>query len=453
MKPAAAGVAITIDSANKVKNEGEVAFDDKSASTAVLFTGGGPASFENLGTLRLAEDFTGKDDDSDGDLDGVFATGSGRHGVRLAAGTTLAGSITNGATGVITIEGNDSSGIRLDGRLRGNLVNAGSISIIGDRSVGVLATAVEGDVAITGSVVAVGEGSSAVTLGDVTGAVRLQNAITATGYRTTDRLAEAARAKLDADDLKQGGAAVRISGNVGGGILLDRPPVDASADDKDEDKDGTPDADERTASLTSFGAAPALDLGGAGATVIGRVGTGDNGYGLVIKGQVRGLGINDGVAATAIRIGQPGGGTTTIDGGINNVGGTITATAFGAGATGLLLNSGARADMLRNSGEITHQFLVIRSDLPTAELPRKPGNMGVDETQLDVVGRIAAIPAGDAAEVSVPVETGKYVLICNLFAGGTSHYLSGMYNAFEVTQAAPDPLATTAATATPSPTP
>lgn len=108
---------------------------------------------------------------------------------------------------------------------------------------------------------------------------------------------------------------------------------------------------------------------------------------------------------------------------------------------------------VRNGGEIRHQFLVIRSDLPTAELPRKPGNAGVDETQVDVVGRIAAIQPGDAAEVSVPVETGKYVLICNLFAGGTSHYLSGMYNAFEVTQAAPDPLATTAATATPSPTP
>ncbi len=353
LKPAAAGVAITIDSANKVRNDGEIAFDDKNASTGVRLATDGPAGFENLGTLRLAEDFTGKDDDGDGDLDGVFATGSGRHGLRLDAGTTFVGDVINGATGVVTVEGNDSSGIRLDGRLRGKLVNAGSVSIIGDRSVGVLATGVEGDVAVTGSVVAVGEGASAVTLGDVSGAVRLQNAITATGYRTTDRLAEAARAKLDADDLKQGGAAVRIAGSVGGGILLDRPPADASADDKDEDKDGTPDADERTASLTSFGAAPALDIGGAGATVIGRVGTGDTGYGLVIKGQVRGLGVNDGVAATAIRIGQPGGGTTTIDGGINNLGGTITATAFGAGATALLLNGGARVDALRNSGEIS----------------------------------------------------------------------------------------------------
>ena len=66
LKPAAAGVAITIDSANKVRNDGEIAFDDKNASTGVRLATDGPAGFENLGTLRLAEDFTGKDDDGDG---------------------------------------------------------------------------------------------------------------------------------------------------------------------------------------------------------------------------------------------------------------------------------------------------------------------------------------------------------------------------------------------------
>jgi hypothetical protein len=96
----------------------------------------------------------------------------------------------------------------------------------------------------------------------------------------------------------------------------------------------------------------------------------------------------------------------------------------------------------RNAGELTHQFLVIRSDLPIAELPRKPGNTGVDETQLDVVGRIDAILPGESDEVTVPAELGDYVLICNLFAEGKSHYLSGMYNSFEVTLTAPDPLMT-----------
>ena len=108
---------------------------------------------------------------------------------------------------------------------------------------------------------------------------------------------------------------------------------------------------------------------------------------------------------------------------------------------------------VHNAGELTHQFLVIRSDLPIAELPRKPGNAGADETQLDVVGRIDAIPSGESGEVSVPVAAGKYVLICNLFGAGTSHYLSGMYNSFEVTQTAPAPEAPAQSSATPTPSP
>ena len=112
---------------------------------------------------------------------------------------------------------------------------------------------------------------------------------------------------------------------------------------------------------------------------------------------------------------------------------------------------------VRNAGELTHQFLVIRRDLPIAELPRKPANAGVDETQLDVVGRIDSIQAGESAEVSVPVETGKYVLICNLFSEGRSHYLTGMYNSFEVAPTAPDPQVTPKptidVTPVPSPTP
>ena len=112
---------------------------------------------------------------------------------------------------------------------------------------------------------------------------------------------------------------------------------------------------------------------------------------------------------------------------------------------------------VQNAGELAHQFVVIRSDLPTAELPRKPLDAGVDETKLEVVGKIDSIAPGSNAEVSVPLDAGKYVLICNLFAGGESHYLEGMYTAFEVTPTAPDPLSSTKApsdvTPAPSPTP
>ena len=46
---------------------------------------------------------------------------------------------------------------------------------------------------------------------------------------------------------------------------------------------------------------------------------------------------------------------------------------------------------------------------------------------------------GTEAELSVPVEEGKYVLICNIFTAGESHYLNGMYNLFTVDPSAPAP--------------
>ena len=353
IKPGQAGVAVALDSANKVRNDGDVLFEDKDNSTGVLLSSV-QGSLENNGSIRLIESYAPADADKDGDLDGTFAAGTGRFGVRLVPGGLFTGNVVNGATGSITVEGNDSAGILLQGRLQGTLENAGAVTVTGDRSLGVSATDVTGNVRVTGSVTALGTDAVAVSLGNVGGQLLIQNSITATGYRSTERLADAARAKLDADDLRQGGAAVRVAGNVGGGILLDRPPADTKADDADEDKDGTPDANERVATVTSYGAAPAIDLGGASATSIGRVGTGDHAYGLVIKGTVRGAGVNDGVAATGIRIGQQGGGATTVENGINifSGGGAVTASAYGAAASALVLNSGARADELNNGGEV-----------------------------------------------------------------------------------------------------
>lgn len=94
---------------------------------------------------------------------------------------------------------------------------------------------------------------------------------------------------------------------------------------------------------------------------------------------------------------------------------------------------------VRNEGTVAHQFVVIRSNVPSAQLPRRENNQGADDTQLDVVDKIETIAAGATAELRVPVEAGKYVLICNIVASGTSHYLSGMYTPFTVETTAPLP--------------
>ncbi|WP_374472249.1 autotransporter domain-containing protein [Phenylobacterium sp.] len=361
IKPTAAGVAVTLNSNNTVRNAGSIGFEaGQSNSTAVLIQGGFTGGFINTGSLVATEDFTPTNSDNDDDLDGPFAQGTNRHGVRLVGPGAFTGDIRNDATGTITIEGNDSAGIRLESQLIGNLTNSGTVNVLGDRGVGISAVNVTGNARVEGQVLVRGENSVGVSLGDVGGGVRLQGVVTATGYRYTDRLADTPRSKLDADDLKQGGPAVRIAGNVANGILLDVRPADADANDTDEDDDGVADAQEGNAVLTSVGAAPALEVGAADrATTVGLVGAGNNAYGLVLKGEAVGLGQIDGVSATGVRIGQAGGGTTTIQGGIHVQGGRVAAVAYGTDnaaeggpATALMLNGNAAVPALRNSGLI-----------------------------------------------------------------------------------------------------
>lgn len=92
-----------------------------------------------------------------------------------------------------------------------------------------------------------------------------------------------------------------------------------------------------------------------------------------------------------------------------------------------------------NMGELTHEFVVIRTDLPHAQLPRLENNQGADESQLDVVGRTDPFEPGDQAEIALTLGTGNYVLICNLVTDSTSHYLSGMYDRFTISDSAPLP--------------
>ena len=351
IKPTASGAALTLDSQHGARNQGVISFNNVDNATGVLLVDGRSGTFTNAGAIDLLEDYTAEDTDKDGDLDGAFTKGTGRYGIRATGATAYTGDVLN--QGAINIEGANSAGISLETRLIGKLTSTAGVQVLGDNATGIAAQSVSGDVRITGSVFVRGQGAVGVSLGQVDGGVVLQSAIVATGYRSEQRVSDdAARAKLDADDLKQGGPAVRIAGNVAKGVLLDRPPADTKPDDKDEDKDGVEDTLESAAALSAFGGAPALDIGAQSAITLGAVGAGADAYGLVLRGSVAGAGVQDGVAATGIRVGHVGGGQANIQGGINNQSAAVTAQAFEAGATALLLNATANVPALRNSGTL-----------------------------------------------------------------------------------------------------
>lgn len=344
----ASGAAVTIDSDHSVTNEGAIEFHDVSNATGILANAGTTGNITNSGRITVDENYTPVDTDKDNDLDGSFTQGTDRHGIRVAPGGTFTGNVTN--SGTITVEGSNSAGIAIDSRLAGSLASGGGISVIGDNSFGIRTAEVTGNVSITGGVEARGANAVAVSIGgDVGGALTVQGGIASSGYRSTTRPADVS--KLDADDLLQGGPALRIAGNVAGGILLDAPPADTKADDKDEDKDGIEDAKEGTAAIVSYGAAPALQIGAADRSVtIGAVAGDVNGSGLVIRGTVLGDGVYKDVSATAIQIGGLGG-ATSIAGGVT-VTNAVRAQSDNAGATAIRIGAGATVPAVRNSGVI-----------------------------------------------------------------------------------------------------
>ena len=90
------------------------------------------------------------------------------------------------------------------------------------------------------------------------------------------------------------------------------------------------------------------------------------------------------------------------------------------------VDAGTLTFSVSNDGAIPHNFLVIKTDLASDALPTADAQ--VDEGQVDVAASIPEYAAGDTEEVSVDLEPGSYVLICNV----AGHYDSGMRAAFTV---------------------
>jgi len=340
------GTAVTMDSNHSVTNQGAIGVGNADGAIGILAEAGTTGDIVNSGTIVIDEPYAPTDGDNDGDLDGPFALGSDRFGIRTAGAHT--GKITN--TGQITVEGNDSAGIWLGGPLAGDFTHSGTTTVTGDRGTGIRTDDVTGNVRLAGTVTVRGEDSVAAHFtGDVTGAMVVQGAIGATGYRFTT--APADPSKLDADDLLQGGSALVVEGNVTGGIVLAVAPKDNSTTDDDEDDDGIKDADEGNAAVTSFGAAPAMLIGSATNDIaIGPVAGTASQYGLIVDGAVTGNGVYSGVDANGLVIAGRGGDVTIANG--IGIAGSVNATSVGADATALRLGSGANVPLVHVTGTV-----------------------------------------------------------------------------------------------------
>lgn len=356
------GAVVTVDSSNtvNVNSSGIIyagtATSPQSGAIGVQINPGVTTTITNAGAINVLENYdptTADPNHVNGNfLNGPVSAVSGRFGIYAAAGGTITGSISNvTSTGSITVDGENSAGIRIDSALAGSLNTQGAITVLGDNSQGVRLSAVAGSVTIGGTVTAIGSGSQGyVQSGDVTiangstGVVTIDGAVS-NGYTYTDTSGVALT--LSSTRFNTNTPVVEIDGNVAGGILLNAPTSSTSTDTN-------------RGSITAYGNNPALQIGGATNIVIGANANTDNGslnpntnsgsFALGLDGSITASAAISGVSSTAVSIGGRGG-NVTLTGGAE-VYGTITANTVTAGATGILINAGSTVPVLFNSGTI-----------------------------------------------------------------------------------------------------
>ncbi|HVY33282.1 MAG TPA: autotransporter domain-containing protein, partial [Caulobacteraceae bacterium] len=401
------GAAITLNSNNTVSVEGGLNFSNVNNSVGILATPGVIGSINVSGTIINSETFIIGTNSSDGLIFEPFAAGTSRYGIQTQGAFT--GGVTSGA---ITIQSNNSYGVNIGGGLAGGIgVGAltinGAVSMTGDSDYGVYtAGEITGAVNINASVAAQGQYSvAAQTTGKIDGALSVYSTVSSTGYASPTRPSATILNIVQAtpSQVEQGGSALVVQGSVLGGIFLGAPPANtASGSTADLDFDGVADGSEGSAVVQTFGAAPAMVVGGTSPITLGQFGTcngalygpGNNCFGLIDEGVITGAGVYDGVSATGLDIGAGGGGVA-ISGGIRIANtGSITANAYQANSTALLMESGASTPLIQNEGIIAASVAAASGAVNATAVQI---NSGASVSAFTNYGAISAGVTGDSA--------------------------------------------------------
>jgi len=105
----------------------------------------------------------------------------------------------------------------------------------------------------------------------------------------------------------------------------------------------------------------------------------------------------------------------------------ITLTEMAIRTSTSIVPSGPVTFVVQNAGTVTHEVVVIRTDLPHGLLPADPSAPGkVLET--GSAGESGDIDAGATTQFTLTLAPGRYALICNQ----PGHYAAGMHVAFTV---------------------
>ena len=138
------------------------------------------------------------------------------------------------------------------------------------------------------------------------------------------------------------------------------------------------------------------------------------------------------IAGCAADSGSPSeaaGGGTTIDVTLQEWSVTPSAESAPAGEVTFAVTNDGPDDI--------HEFVVLKTDLDPGDLPTDDhGAVTEDGEGIEVVDEIEDVPVDDTQELTVTLEAGNYVLLCNVYDEDEdeAHYQMGMRTAFEVTE-------------------
>jgi hypothetical protein len=326
VKPAV-DAAVTIDTNNSVNNQGTIQITGANDSTGILANAGTAGTITNSGKIILDETFTPTDTDTDGDLDGTFAQGARRYGIRVGSGGTFTGNIVN--SGEITSRAMTApaSGSTATSPERSRAASRSTSSAtIPSGSAPAMSPAMSASPAPSRRAAPTASASPSTAISAARSPSRARSsrpAIVRPPRRPTLR---SSTPTICSRAVRRCASPATCRRHP-----VRRAPANNSTTDDDEDDDGVKDADEAVATVRAFGAAPAVQIGSAtGDVAIGAVAGNAAGHGIVVKGEISGNGVYSGVTGNGLVIG--GWRQRQVAGGLT-VSGLIGAQASSAGAT------------------------------------------------------------------------------------------------------------------------
>lgn len=114
----------------------------------------------------------------------------------------------------------------------------------------------------------------------------------------------------------------------------------------------------------------------------------------------------------------------------------VTLQEFSIATDATSLDAGEVVFDATNDGpDDVHEFVVFRTDLGPADLPTDETGTVVETGEgVELIGEIEDIPVGETLSVTLELEAGNYVFICNIYDEDEqeSHYQEGMRTSFTV---------------------